>query len=301
MRKEDTVTNKGFSILGDSISTLGGSNPSDWRTHYEGEVHVDGVTTQSDTWWGKVIEHFGGHLVSNASYSGSVVEGFGFPGGNSDKRINRLLGDDGTQPDVVLVFMGINDYGWGGGRNQVMGRSASASAKPEDLGEPYEVTSIADENTLARFKAAYLETLQKIKHIAPESETWCVNLAPGSVPGAPWPNFAYRIRGIELDDYNRAIREAADEAGAHVADIRSFNINYSSIEGVHPDALGMKQIAAMVIAQMENGGSNPKDYPILADAEPAQRDCYAPNCDGCPYIDIEPHHWNLYCSKNDPR
>lgn len=295
------MAGRGFSILGDSISTLGGYVPADWRIHYEGEVHVEGVEKPEDTWWGKVIDHFGGHLVSNASYSGAVVEGFGFPGCNSDRRVNSLLGKDGEVPEVVLAMMGINDYGWGGGRNQVMGKSVSASAKPEDLGEPYEVTGVADEHALDRFQNAYSETLRKIRGIAPDAEIWCVNLAPGSVPGAPWPNFAYRIRGVELDDYNRAIRSAADENGAHVADIRSFGINYSSVEGVHPDALGMEQVAAMVIAQMEGKGSNPADYPILSDAEPAQRDCFEPNCDGCPYIDIEPHRWNLYCSKNDPR
>ena len=292
---------KGFSVLGDSISTLGGWVPSDWRIHYEGEVHVEGVTEPEDTWWGKVIDHFGGHLVSNSSYSGSVLEGFGFPGGNSDERIAKLVGEDGERPDVVLVFMGINDYGWGGGRNQVMGRSISASAKPEDLGEPYEVTGVADDHALDRFKAAYAQTIRKMHKYVPGAEVWCVNLAPGSVPGAPWPNFAYSIRGIELDDYNRAIREAADETGAHVADVRSFGINLSSVDGVHPDALGMEQLATMVIAQMEGAGNNPADHPVLADAEPAQRDCFEPNCDGCPYIDIEKHRWNLYCSKNDPR
>ena len=123
---------RGFSVLGDSISTLMGWVPEGWRVHYEGEVHVDGVESPQDTWWGRVIDHFDGRLVANSSFSGSVVEGYGFPAGNSEKRITSLLGAQGECPDVVLVYMGVNDYGWGGGRNQVMGGSLSASARPEE-------------------------------------------------------------------------------------------------------------------------------------------------------------------------
>ncbi len=80
---------------------------SGWRVHYEGEVHVDGVESPQDTWWGRVIDHFDGRLVANSSFSGSVVEGYGFPAGNSEKRITSLLGAQGECPDVVLVYMGI--------------------------------------------------------------------------------------------------------------------------------------------------------------------------------------------------
>ena len=134
----------GFSIMGDSISTLAGWVPEGWRVHYQGEVRIDGVELPEDTWWGRVIGHFGGHLVGNSSFSGTTVEaaeGFGFPAGDSDERVRALAGTDGELPDVAIVLMGINDYGWGGARNQAMGRSAAASARPEDLAGPREVTA----------------------------------------------------------------------------------------------------------------------------------------------------------------
>lgn len=74
---------RGFSVLGDSISTLMGWVPEGWRVHYEGEVHVDGVESPQDTWWGRVIDHFGGYLVANSSFSGSVVEGYGSSNGRA--------------------------------------------------------------------------------------------------------------------------------------------------------------------------------------------------------------------------
>ena len=289
-----------FSVLGDSISTLKGTMPDDWRIHYEGEVHVDGIERPQDTWWGRVIDHFDGDLLRNSSYSGSVVEGFGFPAAISDKRISYLIGEDGETPDVVLIFMGINDYGWAGGRNQVMGGSVSASAKPEDLGEPYEVTDVADEGTLQRFEDAYALAIKKIHAVAPDAQVWCVNLAPGTVPNTDWPNFIYRIRGIELDDYNAAIARAAKAQGAHVADVRAFGLSYDSVDGTHPSALGMEQIACMVIAQMEGGSTDPTDYPLLANAPKSVRGCYEDNCAGCEFADIQKNRWSLYCSKYDP-
>lgn len=170
----------GFSILGDSISTLAGATPPGWRTHYEGEVHVDGVTEPAHTWWGQVIDHFGGHLVANAAFSGSVVEGFGFPAGDSPERVAALAGADGELPDVVLVFMGINDYGWGGGRNQVMGESLSASARPEDLPGPREVAMAVGLEALDRFGRAYASMLSRVRALAPQADIWCLTLSPAT-------------------------------------------------------------------------------------------------------------------------
>lgn len=113
---------RSFSILGDSISTFDGCNPDGFAVYYQGErCEQTGVTSSADTWWSQVIERLGGRLLANSSFSGSLVEGAGFPAGNSQERIDALA-EDGVQPDVVIVFMGINDYGWGGATAQAAGR-----------------------------------------------------------------------------------------------------------------------------------------------------------------------------------
>ena len=190
---------RGFSVLGDSISTLRGWVPEGWRVHYEGEVHVDGVERPQDTWWGRVIDHFDGRLVANSSFSGSVVEGYGFPAGNSEKRITSLLGAQGECPDVVLVYMGINDYGWGGGRNQVMGGSLSASARPEDLAGERAVEWVVGPDALDRFASAYRDVLVSIHRLAPSSEIWCLTLCPATSPSEVERCYKYQMRGIELE------------------------------------------------------------------------------------------------------
>jgi lysophospholipase L1-like esterase len=280
--KAGIPTNAGFSVMGDSISTLGGYIPQGWRCHYEGEVSIPGVSRMQETWWGQVIEHFGGNLVGNASFSGSTVEGFGFPAGCSSKRAAALVGGSagsgvsttndigentgeiaceisGEKPQVVLVFIGINDYGWGGAKNQVMGGSASRTAEPEELGGQTPVALTVTTEALQRFKQAYATMLENIRAVAPGAQIWCLTLLPavmeasGSADEAKPVPFIYSVRGIDIDEYNNAIRACVAQAGecAHVADIRNFNIDYESVDNTHPTALGMKQIATMVCACME--------------------------------------------------
>ncbi len=314
----------GFSIMGDSISTLGGFIPPRWRCHYEGEVSIPSVNSEDATWWGQVIAHFGGHLVANSSFSGSTVEGFGFPAGCSAERAEGLIGIEGEKPQVVLVFMGINDYGWGSARNQVMGNSASRSANPQDLGGQEPVLLTVDNVAIRRFKSAYATMLDNIRTVAPDAQIWCLTLAPAftgdaedasatdttdatasnrtaSQSPASSPLFIYRVRGIDLDEYNEAIRVCAQEAGAHVADVRAFGVDYESVDNTHPSALGMKQIASMVCAQMEGMPANvaacTTDYPALASTLTSRRHCDKNTCEGCPHSPVTPTSWILTCGK----
>ena len=291
----------GFSIMGDSISTLAGWVPDGWRVHYQGEARIDGVERFEDTWWGRVIGHFGGHLVANSSFSGATVEaaeGFGFPAGDSDERVCVLAGAGGELPDAVIVFMGINDYGWGGARNQAMGRSAAASARPKDFTEPREVAATVGAEELARFCRAYAGMLVRIGELAPDANIWCVTLAPGSVSTSTTSEtcWKYRIRGIDLDDYNRVIREEAAAVGAHVADMRAFGVDYDAVDGVHPSARGMAQIAAMIAAQMEGRPVDPAVLPELRDAQRSKRRCFRESCEGCELADRDPTRWTLLCA-----
>lgn len=53
--------NKQFSILGDSISTLVGYNPKGYKVFFdESNCEKASIHDMNDTWWGKVIEFFGG-------------------------------------------------------------------------------------------------------------------------------------------------------------------------------------------------------------------------------------------------
>lgn len=122
---------KTFSIMGDSISTFEGRVPDGYTLFYNDErLERSGVLRPEDTWWSHAVRALGGTVLADSAWSGSMVEGAGFPAASSPERAAALLGPDGQAPDAVLVFIGINDYGWGGAEAQAAGRSHAALHRP---------------------------------------------------------------------------------------------------------------------------------------------------------------------------
>ena len=101
------------SIMGDSISTYEGYNPEGFSVFYDTDMqNRNGLTSVYDTWWAKVNQALHAFLCVNNSYSGSRVTGKNFPSGSSDKRI-RFLSSAKHRPDMILVYLGCNDFGYG--------------------------------------------------------------------------------------------------------------------------------------------------------------------------------------------
>lgn len=101
-----------ISVLGDSISTFTGYNPDGYSVFYNKEIaRANGLHDMSETWWNQVIRAYNGDLLVNDSFSGSRVSGLEFPSANSVQRILNLRKD--AIPDVILVYIGFNDFGYG--------------------------------------------------------------------------------------------------------------------------------------------------------------------------------------------
>ena len=120
-----------------------------------------GVFTQSDTWWGRVIKRLGGTLLVNNSFSGSTVCWDPIYSNQSsacsDERTSSLS-RDGISPDVIMVYMGTNDWGCG-------------SRVFRD--DRYDC--VADNPQL--FFPAYQTMLKKLRKNYPDAEIWCLTLA----------------------------------------------------------------------------------------------------------------------------
>lgn len=250
------------SVFGDSISTFKGVVPEENLWFYDAD-NTNGtcVVTPSDTWWMRAIEREGGELLANASFSGSMVQGAGFPAGRSRERAAQVLGKGGERPDVVWVFIGINDYGWGSPEAQVAGGSQAAPLVARaDAHSDVDPAGAAPIDAAARFEAAYAEMLGNIRAVAPGADVRCLTLLPGRAPGRDASAFCWSLRGVSLDDYNDAIRRAAAEAGVRVVDVVSCGFDYDTIDGTHPNGAGMGQIACLVAAAMGDEDAL-KDYP----------------------------------------
>ncbi|MCI2242776.1 SGNH/GDSL hydrolase family protein [Adlercreutzia faecimuris] len=245
------MAQRSFSIFGDSISTFERvTNPAN-RIYYKEDLRAaTGVEEVGDTWWAQVIARLGGRLLANASFSGSMAEGAGFPAGCSSERIAQVAGPDGEAPDDILVFIGINDYGWAGARAQAAARSEAMPRCPEALAVPEGAPGPATAASLSGFARAYGEMLAGLRAAYPAARVWCLTLLPGREVGAAGPSFAYQLRGIDLDDYNDAIRAAARAHGCEVADIRAAGFDYEALDGTHPTRRGMAQLAELTLAAM---------------------------------------------------
>ena len=222
--------NKLFSILGDSISTLDGYNPSEYLVYYEGynKFETD-VFSMEDTWWGQVIEALGGDLLANDSFAGSllakhrscIIPSYGC----SDERTSAL-GNDGASPDVIMLFIGTNDWGM------------QMKLYPDE----------GSEEDLSFFSVAYQKTIEKLRKNYPDSEIWCFTLPINRND----PRTASACEGRSpIDGYCKVIRECADRNGCRLIDLYTSAPDYDTVDGFHPTAKGMKIIANAVLKHFE--------------------------------------------------
>lgn len=220
--------NKYFSILGDSISTLEGySEPVD-AAYYAGTKKFEAnIFLPSDTWWGQVIEHLEGRLLVNNSFSGSTVskhpscliESYGC----SDTRLSSLS-RDGVCPDVIFVYMGTNDWGWGM--------------------KPYSLQC----NDLSVFSVAYRKMIDGLKRYYPKAKIFCFTLFVNDEK-ANTDFFSYGKYPIL--DYCDWIRQIARDTQCRVIDLQARMSSYYSIDGFHPNSEGMKAFAKAAIKEIE--------------------------------------------------
>ena len=295
-----------YAVFGDSISTFKGIIPEKNRWYYDSDdTNETGISSPEETWWMQAINALDGTFLSNASFSGSMVQGCGFPAACDPERAQQLVAEDGSMPDNVLVFIGINDYGWGSPEAQAGGGSEAAPtcAAELDLAE-VDPAGPADDEAAARFGEAYKQMLENIRAAAPEADIWCITLLPGRVADNSSSTFCYRLRGVDFAEYNLAIQDAAEEVGAKVADVDALGFDYDATDGTHPTKDGMTQLASLVCAAILREKGDEDAFAAIMEGYPqrlrAARFCDLPTCIDCEFSTIEPDEWSCVCAKQLP-
>ena len=210
-----------FSVLGDSVSTFQGCTPASGVYYAPSTGTVTGVHSAEDTWWMQVIRARNGVLLSNNSWSGSTISAAGNLGACSEGRIRKLsVGEEA--PDRILVFSGLND--------------------------------ISRYISLETFRQDYALMLRRIRSRYPDAVVSCGTLVTGYLGEPPlFPRLSYF--GQRLAEYNQAIRDAAEETGAHLADLAALDgiceSRYESMDGLHPTGTGMRQLAQLWLRCLE--------------------------------------------------
>ena len=224
---------KTLSILGDSISTYSGYIPSNNVTYYPAGT----IQSVNDTWWKKLIDALGMTLNVNNSWSGSrVTSTNGSDSAGCMSRCEKL----GVLPDVIIVWMGINDF-----NNEV------------GIGTYDGTTAVS--STTTTFREAYGIMLNKILTRYPTSEIWVCTLPQCERNGSTgFPEL--NGNNVALTDFNKAILELANAFGVKVLDHNKSGLTYQNMLVFNPDNLhfnkeGHSVIANNCIEEMDSGVS----------------------------------------------
>lgn len=203
---------KHLSILGDSISTYYGvsndpsANPTLRLNHtYYSDEHFP----REMTYWQIIIDSLGLELCVNNSYSGGLLSGINDPhsGVNRARELSRT---DGTDPDIIIIFMGINDLGW-------------------------------DVN-ISVFSADYEKTLSIIKEKYPDATVCCVNIPNRTcIPKEQTEQYNSAI--------SNAVKLAGDGffiADLFNSRLNGKCYYENSIDSLHPDGNGMRILSEII-------------------------------------------------------
>ena len=231
---------KTVSILGDSISTYQGWIPEGYACFYPDPDND--IQDVSQTWWMQVIQNTGMRLLVNGSWSASTVCGDSRAensgAGCSSNRIVELMGNTGTVPDVILVYMGINDF-----------------FHSIDLGSFSGTAAYRTDHYIWDFTEGYELMLQKLQAIYPTSRIYCMTLLESN----SWEGTSVNANGNTVEDYNSRIRQVAAAHGISVIDLRncgieSYELGRYTSDGVHLNREGAAKIAAYVTNVLLMGG-----------------------------------------------
>ena len=269
---------KKVSVVGDSISTFVGiSSNTDYNltlstNSAKGEYYPTWDATTSDytkTYWGKVIKDLEMSLCVNNSMSGAFVTG-------SEKRpafpkiATQLHRDNGTasnraddtNPDVVLVFFGINDIddkNASVGSLYTMLNTANGKTDEEKIESWFagvlaslEANGGKPRDKYDYFDEAYALGLYLMMEEYEGVEVYCFTHV--------W-NYTEGLTRAKINSYNRVIKALANYFGATVVDqngelaeyTESNSYTHTSLRedvAIHPKSSGHALIGKLVLKTM---------------------------------------------------
>lgn len=223
-----------ISFVGDSISTY-----TNWsnNTNYNSTIGSNAVwypntnytganLAVESTWWYKTAKALDYQICVNNSWSGSQVK-------NATTYNTRARNLHNTttnvSPDIVVIFMGINDCG----ANTAIGSFNGIGTPPA---------------TPATFSEAYGRLIKNIQDTYDGVKIYCCTVLPDEK----------RAASDNENEYNAAIRTIATNMGATVIDlyanagITTSNISSYTVDKLHPNATGMQMIADVVVNTINN-------------------------------------------------
>ena len=230
-----TLSDKKLSILGDSISTFTGvsNDASANATIGSNEVFYYSQMTMDDTWWKQAADTADMSILVNNSWAGSnVATNYGNETkGGCTARAENLHDVNDVNPDIIAVYMGINDCGC-----------------LTELGEFNSISDIWDGTQYIgdteKFATAYATMVHKLTTKYDAADVFLFTLPRN---GYLWLGTKAEYNALQ-DEYNKMIYKIAEVFGCQVVDVAaSVGEDYSAYlleDEIHPNAKGMDIITA---------------------------------------------------------
>jgi len=239
---KEKLAGKYLSVFGASMCTYEGYSNDATTNSTIGNNKVYYTARQmnaEDTFWMQVVDELDMKLLVNNSWSGSAVS-FVRAGAQPAylDRCRQLHADTGanagTNPDIIVSFMGCNDYKQPG---VILG-----TVSPEML-------AIIDQNVNnddyrgETFAECYAMMLARVVAYYPNAEVFVFNM--------PY-TAQYSLEDAEA--YHDVISSIAEYYGCHVIDLahsKMSGANYTpySLDGLHPNAEGMDIWTELIIGE----------------------------------------------------
>ena len=231
---------KKMSILGDSISTYAGTIPAGNRDYYYGNNL--GVSSMSEMWWCIVKDKLGMELLVNNSWAGRCVASTrdnetsmkNSAGGRAETV--AVLKNGSTNPDVIFVRLGTNDFSY-----------------LTPLGNYDGTTALTDDITT--FSSAYANMLTQLTKQFPNAEIWCCTIPPARRTST-YPSI---LNNNSILQFNKIIEDMCNLFGCHVVHHAQCGITWYSQDafgdwnasgGTHPNAKGQRLLAEQTLRDM---------------------------------------------------
>lgn len=211
---------KTLSILGDSISTYQGiSNDGSANESIIGNPYFYRRSFPLEKlYWKRIMGTFDLELCVNNSWSGGNLSGIADPNSGVN-RVRHLSNAQGQSPDLIILFMGMND----------LGRRIDVEV----------------------FAADYQNTLQTIKEIYPKADVCCVNLpSRDETVTARTECFNQAIQNavdaVDAVDAMDSCQKRFFIADLFHSQLKNDDYYMNTVDGLHPDEDGMRIIAQVI-------------------------------------------------------
>ena len=208
------LENAYIGFLGDSITTYKGYIPNGYDYFY-----YDTLYNVSQTWWKMTQEELGCRLGINNSYSGTCVlkkYGNGSNSGETIARLEKCLRYDQIVPDILVVYMGMND----------------CLVDPKDV-------------TVSEFRTSYENMINNIYMLYPNVKLFVCTLG-FDVYYQNKSNLEDHL--TQKEEFNKVITEIANEKNIPLIDFaNAYHSQDYLLDTVHPNNLGMIELSKLAV------------------------------------------------------